>query len=162
MAREGSVPLSELRKPLKMTQETLLFLLKQSEQFHVASLESDYLVSVADCTGATDFREPQRVDIASDANDSTIEAPSLEEELSHLLRAKGGSMPLGEMEWAEVCMTHFKNLQELASFLESRPRRFSLRWEGTQQVVEDMLPTFEAGPEAYDMMGLVLLPPLAI
>ncbi|CAE7271174.1 unnamed protein product [Symbiodinium sp. CCMP2592] len=80
--------------------------------------------------------QPQRFDISSDADDSTVEAPSLEEELSHLLRAKGGSMPLWEMEWAEVCMTHFKNLQELASFLESRPRRFSVRWEGTPQVEE--------------------------
>lgn len=140
-AREGSVPLSELTKTLKMSEETLLFLLKQSEQFHIVRLESDYLVSLADCPGTTGF---QQVDIASNADDSTIEAPSLEEELSHLLWAKGGSIPLGEMEWEEVCMTHFKNLQELASFLESRPRRFSVRWEGTQQVVEDMLRSWEA------------------
>ncbi|CAE7254809.1 cmdD [Symbiodinium sp. CCMP2592] len=161
-AREGSVPLSELSETVKMSQETLLVLLKQSEQFHIASLESDSLVSLADCPAGTGFQQPQRMDISSDADDSTVEAASLEEELSHLLRAKGGSMPLAEMEWAEVCMTHFKNLQELASFLdplllrtssqESRPRRFSVRWEGTQQVVEDMLPTFEAGPEAYDRM----------
>ncbi|CAE7622441.1 unnamed protein product, partial [Symbiodinium sp. CCMP2456] len=123
----------------EILEETLLFLLKQSEQFHIAWLESDYLVSLADCPGATGFQQPHRVDIASNADDSTIEAPSLEEELSHLLRAKGGSIPLGEMEWEEVCMTHFKNLQELASFLESRPRRFSVRWEGTQQVASQRL-----------------------